>query len=107
MKKTLSILIVLLVLSFVLTGNAGCSTDKKHDAWIYAKQEVRAYLKAPSTAQFCSYSPDRVTSIGEDRYEIKGYVDAQNSFGATVRSYFTVTLTLSGFGYKDAYCSFS
>ena len=32
----------------------------------------------------------------------QGYVDAQNSFGATIRSYWIVTLTLTSSGFTDA-----
>ena len=47
-----------------------------------------------------------ITDLGNDRYRIKGYVDAQNAFGGVIRTYFTVTLTLTKSGYKDAKCTF-
>ena len=58
-------------------------------------------LKSPSTAKFCSYSKATITYLGSDKYKIKGYVDAENSLGATLRKNFTVTLTLTSQGFKD------
>lgn len=47
-------------------------------------------LKAPSTAKFPSRlrhsDADRVTRLGYAYYLVKGWVDAQNAFGAMVRS---------------------
>jgi tetratricopeptide (TPR) repeat protein len=37
---------------------------------------------------------------------VSGWVDADNSFGANIRTYFAVTLTLTEDGYKDANCYF-
>ena len=68
---------------------------------------VKNRLKSPSTADFCSYPEATITDLGNNRYKIQGYVDAQNSFGATVRSKFTVTLTLTEKGYKEATCTIS
>lgn len=49
-------------------------------------------LKAPSTAQ---YTNVRTTESG-GAYTVMGYVDAQNSFGAQIRSSFTCIVHSSG-----------
>ena len=45
--------------------------------------------------------------LGGNRWKVSGYVDAQNSFGATVRTNWTVTLTLTNSGFKDYDVKFS
>lgn len=49
---------------------------------------VTVGLKAPSTAKFQPYYEARITNV-DDTYTVTSYVDAQNSFGAQLRTYFT------------------
>ena len=112
MKKS-SILTVIvmfcIIVAFIYIGYIGGngSHDKKIDAWVCAEDVVSKRLKSPSSASFCSYNEAKITELGNSKYSIRGYVDAQNGFGAMIRSYFTVTLTLTADGYKDATCSIS
>jgi hypothetical protein len=64
-------------------------TESEFKATVYvcAKYEVEAYLKAPSTAKFQA-SPDAVIYKQDSYYIIESYVDAQNSFGAMIRTNF-------------------
>lgn len=71
--------------------------DIKISACVHAEHAVKQRLKAPSTATFPSCwryevraSPDMKTVF------VKGYVDAQNSFGAMLRSTFVVKLKHEG-----------
>lgn len=66
-----------------------CAThDDAAGAYVMAKDLVTRQLKAPSTADFpWSYS-DRVTRLGGCKYAVVGYVDAQNGFGAMIRTTF-------------------
>ena len=106
--KTIRVISLLLLLSLTITLFAACgANDRKRDAWVCAVAVVKNRLKSPSTADFCSYPEATITDLGNNRYKIQGYVDAQNSFGATVRSKFTVTLTLTEKGYKEATCTIS
>lgn len=66
----------------------------RYDAITIAEKIVKGELKAPSTAEFCSNSEYTVSCVG-NTWTVKGYVDAQNSFGATLRSNFTVKFTFS------------
>ncbi len=77
--------------------------DRKRDAWVCAIGYVQDNLKSPSTAKFCKYTEATVMRVGEDEYIIHGYVDAQNSFGATVRQVWTVSLFLTEKGFRDPY----
>lgn len=107
-NRILRIISLLLLLSLTISIFSACASgDRSRDAWVCALDVVKGKLKSPSTADFCSYPEATITNLGDNRYQIKGYVDAQNSFGATVRSKFTVTLTLTESGYKDARCTIS
>ena len=64
----------------------------RFDAIVVAEKIVKDNLKSPSTAKFCGNSDYTVTCSG-NTWTVKGYVDAQNSFGATLRNNFTVKFT--------------
>ena len=101
----IGLIIALLFGAIKCCGSFSSSDSREIDAWVCAQNVVRNNLKSPSSADFCSYPEATIIDLGDDQYMIKGYVDAQNSFGAMVRSYFTVTLTLTKNGYEDARCS--
>jgi hypothetical protein len=79
---------------------------KKHadaqinESWRWAKWAVKQRLRSPSTADFGEsvfsdtyQNPFRcVSRLKNNKYEVNGWVDAQNGFGATVRTRFTVVL---------------
>jgi len=73
-------------------------SDKNIEAWVMAQQFVKGQLRAPSTASFGSVfgdyqGPDEhVTALGDGRYQVVGWVDAENAFGAKVRSDFLCIL---------------
>jgi hypothetical protein len=68
------------------------------EAWAIAQQFVKRNLKSPSTADFGSLfgdfqsSEDHVKKIGPNKFKAFGWVDSQNSFGATVRTKWYVEL---------------
>lgn len=62
-----------------------------------ATRHVSEILKSPSTAKFEAvevYRPAPSTFLRQGRYCVKGHVDSQNGFGATVRSGWVVTVAL-------------
>jgi len=67
-----------------------------------AQQFVKESLKAPSTADFGSVFGDyqnpsnAVSQFPDKTYQVKIWVDAQNSFGAKIRSHFTLHLRYDG-----------
>ena len=67
------------------------------DAFYITKQFVEKNLKAPATADFASITDTRITHAG-DTYFVVSYVDAQNSFGAQVRTVFNATVQHNGDG---------
>lgn len=68
----------------------------RSDAKFACRSFVEKSLKAPSTAEFQNY--DQFTIIGgvDGSYIVGGYVDAQNSFGAKLRTKFHCTVTKTG-----------
>ena len=92
------ILIIVLFIGFK-------GTDDKTKVWVLAKKEVTNQLKSPSSAKFPSKDKGRILDLN-DEYIVTGYVDAQNSFGTTIRSKFSVTFTKDsdgGFITKSVY----
>lgn len=78
--------------------NAGTRAPRKakcddgYMAYAKAERAVKAALKAPSTAKFPGYSSVQISVLPNCQYIVMGYVDAQNSFGAMIRSSFAVKL---------------
>lgn len=68
-------------------GNSGSVT-----AHTMAEHYVGARLKAPSSAKFPRYDDSQVAYIGDCEFTVRSYVDAQNSFGAMLRSNYYVRL---------------
>jgi hypothetical protein len=77
--------------------SAMCKDDAhgRIEAFSIAEQAVTKGLKAPATASFPSWNSDGIFSLwtGECNFSVIGYVDAQNSFGAKLRTNFVVQMT--------------
>lgn len=78
---------------------ARCGRSNYSDAFVYGKEYVKQNLKAPSTAKFGSYGQSSVQHYTGCKFVVRGYVDSQNSFGAMLRSNYSVTLTPTGLGW--------
>lgn len=89
----------------IMIGVVGCSskTDIKITVWIEAQDTVKEHLKAPSTADFPADYEKYITDNGDGTYKIKAYVDSENSFGAKIRSNFSLTIKQDedGYSYKE------
>lgn len=73
------------------------SYDKKLEAWVMTQEFVEDKLKSPGTANYGGifdgqHTDNVVTDLGNDRYLVRAWVDSQNSFGATLRTYFVCEL---------------
>ena len=89
--------------SYSLDGSASAepvADDEKGACWALAEDVVKANLKSPSSAKFpFSYGSDGVSMTKSGNlYTVSAWVDAENSYGAELRSDFTVTMTKSGYG---------
>jgi hypothetical protein len=85
-----------LVVLGALTSGGDTESGRDEDASAYVKiacrEWVKERLKAPATADFASES---VSKVGK-HYTVTGAVDAENSFGAQIRTPFLCTATHDG-----------
>ena len=73
--------------------NSSKLTDS--EIWVYAQYAVEEQLKSPKSAKFPIINEATITR-SDDSITVSAYVDADNSFGASIRNNFTVTLTADG-----------
>ncbi len=78
----------------MLSGKPDPATSNRISALVCAKQKVLEQLKAPSTAEFQRSSSMIVETKDNLTYKIGGYVDAQNGFGAMLRTSFICDVTV-------------
>jgi len=101
--KTIGLLcaVALVVIVFVWKPWDGQDTEEmdKYNALAIAESKVEAQLKAPSTAEFCSISEADISQKG-DTWTVRGWVDAQNGFGAMIRNKYTVVIVEHGDSYS-------
>lgn len=72
-------------------SSSSTKTEKNHMsvAYVCAQNKVKDSLKSPSTADFPWESYTDVTKeLRKNEFQIKSYVDSQNSFGAEVRTHY-------------------
>ncbi|MGH6979035.1 MAG: hypothetical protein ACRED4_07070 [Brevundimonas sp.] len=97
------------LIAITLAGAACAPVDRcdatsdvaKDSALLATQQFVRDKLRAPATAQFPTNSRDPGVSLaltGPCRWTISGHVDAQNAFGAMIRSTYTLVTTVEDDG---------
>ena len=73
-----------------------CNSDNTM-AFVMAKNFVEKVLKAPATAKFpWGTSDSQISSIGDCTYIVRSYVDAENSFGAKIRTKYTAKVKYIG-----------
>src|SRR4051812_40004199 len=96
-SKWLILAIAVVVTPLVLVGliSATRSPEEKlrSEAKSECKKDVPSILRAPATANFPGMSEFKVTVAG-DNYMVESYVDAQNAYGANLRSDFYCLYTL-------------
>lgn len=91
--------LVLLVIGFALLIPSPNGHDaEERAAWSACTDAIRGRLRAPASATFAR--PDsaetRIFEAKSGGYEVHSYVDSQNGFGATLRTYFRCTVRQSG-----------
>lgn len=70
---------------------------EKINAGLFCKKLIKPSLKAPSTAKFPFFS-DVTTNSGNLVFMVNSYVDAQNGFGAMIRTQYHCRLKYNGGG---------
>ncbi|UQY33599.1 hypothetical protein K8U54_18020 [Pseudomonas fulva] len=98
MNKAAMMLLGLSMLAGCGKAEFTCSETRAYGA---AQRIIERHLKAPSTADFPSSNSSqvKVTEVSKCKYRIQAYVDAQNAFGAKIRTPFSITV--EGFPAKD------
>ena len=74
------------------------SSDIQRNGYIaasYCKDFVSGRLKSPSSASF-PFLPNSTSHVGDGVYEVHSYVDAQNSYGAVIRTSYTCRVRPNG-----------
>ena len=83
--------------------------DYGPEAYYAATICLKNQLKAPATAKFPDVGYDEGTGYrleGTNCWQVWGYVDAQNSYGANLRTRWTATVELSSQGYRVTHSQF-
>lgn len=94
----------LMLMSVFNTGSSSSSsyTPPAHDksmAWQMTQDFVEKRLSSPSTAEFpWSSDPDVDITQNGTTYNVQGYVDSENGFGAQIRTNFEAELRYDGGG---------
>jgi hypothetical protein len=97
----LALVLGAIVLSIYHSGKNSEPRDPCKDniaAFVMAQEFVSRQLKAPGSAEYPWFSDPLVSvaNLGGCRFVVSGYVDAENSFGAKLRSRFVVELGRQG-----------
>jgi hypothetical protein len=72
-----------------------CGEKNESIAYVMSQEFVKRQLRAPATADFPSWPDEyQVRAMGECKYQVRSYVDAQNGFGALIRSNYSAVLLL-------------
>lgn len=75
-------------------------TGDEISAALMSEKFVEDKLTAPGTAKYpwsgWGSTKGHVTSLGNERYQVKAWVDAHNSFGAMIRTHYTCVLKYVG-----------
>jgi hypothetical protein len=90
--------LICLTLSGCIEKNHCAEATNSKAAYNFAQEEITESLRSPSSAVFPKMSDERVVVYQDDftpnaeecSFVIVGYVDAQNAFGAVMRSDFRV-----------------
>lgn len=70
--------------------------DISSSLFVLAEQQVQKHLKAPGTAKMCQWRDTTFKAGSDDTYMMAGWVDAENSYGATVRTTWGIMAQLNG-----------
>lgn len=87
--------VIALAVACTASGGGGGGDDRPpsdYEAEVQCQDWLKEQLKAPSTAKFSG----TVSTGGPTAWQVSGTVDAQNSFGAMLRSTWSCAIRLDG-----------
>lgn len=89
-RRIIKLLMIAVGITWLLSSLAGPGAPRcPHtdiSAYLELENQIKKRFKSPSTVKFSSFREAKILQIDCYSYEIIAYADAQNSFGATVRS---------------------
>jgi hypothetical protein len=89
-------LFILMAIIGSMLPESSSQTGDASTARMMCKEFIKKRLKAPSSADFSSLSETNTETITQNRYRVKGHVDAENSFGAKLRNHYDCTVEYKG-----------
>ena len=98
-------LISLCLIQFMGTNGGGSGGSTKPDegdatgAALICREFVKDNLKAPTTAKFPSTSEAVIEKMATNLFEVRSYVDSENSFGAMIRTNYSCQVRYKGKDY--------
>jgi len=92
------LVLVILILVVVNLGGGDLSNTGPTDlnAFFMCQQFVGDRLKAPKTADFAPSREAKIVKNDVNTFTVTSYVDAQNSFGANIRTEYTCKVSYQG-----------
>src|SRR5437868_6407417 len=94
---SLAALVVATSLILGFSADTAWAKGTKRGAWDVCSEFVKDRLKAPATSDFAEYGAQGTGATKSGRaYTVLGYVDAENSFGANVRTNYVCTVKYVG-----------
>lgn len=75
---------------------SGPASPSPLTAFVDCKNFVERRLRAPATAAFADFEGQRVQDLGGDRFRVTSWVDAENAFGAKLRTIYGCTVRYEG-----------
>lgn len=115
-KKIVSFPLIAVIIFLLIRGCGGSDDNKqgqsekaapdseemKRYSHIISEYFVKQKLKSPSTADFPMFDYTSDYSQLDGTYLVTSYVDAQNSFGAIIRQYYSIKLKFNGGDWAEA-----
>ncbi len=77
--------------------------DMQIDAYLFSQEFVKENIKSPTTASFPTSDYKCFVNQYDSTYTVKSYVDAQNGFGAMIRSKYMVEMKYTGGNADDGH----
>lgn len=68
--------------------------EKQWAVYLMAEQQIPNYINCPSTMKMCLFMDCTINDVGFNIWKGEGYFDAENLYGATVRSKWNITCTI-------------
>jgi hypothetical protein len=101
------VIVLVLVILFMIGAISSCFGGSDHTSKSSIVDAVQTQIKKglynPSDASFSSYDETTMTKNSDGTYEVEGYIDDTNGFGAKMRNNYRAEVTVEDNGYSISY----